>query len=414
MKIEIHKGNWKIEDVKNNSNKLYVFGDNNARMGKGGQAIIRDLPNVIGIRTKKGPSKKAAAYYKDSEFQQNSYNILEDILKIKKEAMDGMTIVFAEGGYGTGLSSLKIKAPKTFEYLCQQLKDHFNFNNETGKMWYKIPGYHEITSGTYINFDNDKKVDILKPTNNSYFKSDFLEKNFNTNFDLIKNVKKVSFSSRFKFKNDQIIIFIFNGVKDYLVCRVIDSYDIDLVMKDYQWYSFEGYDKSFSISGPETLINYKYQTHFQFICTLDTDGKMVFKDDILTTEKKNSSFEHKPTIKKEELEKQDNVKTIYIEDKKQDNKMSDKSVSNQELFEILKRIESRLDNKKKGFRNPFRKKTLEELLTKKLGIFSDLKNIDNTNKYQLMVSDTYYYILFNEGIFRNSVSILLKSDKPMF
>jgi hypothetical protein len=58
-----------------------------------------------------------------------------------------------------------------------------------------------------------------------------------------------------------IIIFTFNGIKDYLVCSVIDSYDVELVRKDYQWYSFEGYDKSFSIAGPETLINYKYQYH---------------------------------------------------------------------------------------------------------------------------------------------------------
>ena len=64
MKIEIFKGDWTINDVKKNPNKLFIFGDNNARLGKGGQAIIRDLPNVMGIRTKKGPSRKAAAYYK--------------------------------------------------------------------------------------------------------------------------------------------------------------------------------------------------------------------------------------------------------------------------------------------------------------------------------------------------------------
>jgi len=445
MKIEIFNGNWTLNDVRNNPNKIFVFGDNNARIGKGGQAIIRDLPNVMGIRTKKGPSTKSAAYYKDSEFEQNSKNILEDILEIKKEAMDGMTIVFSNGGYGTGLSSLKNKAPKTFEYLCQQLKDHFNFNNETGKNWYKVPGYQEITSGTYISFDGDpdKKYFILKPTNNSYFKPEYLEDNLNTNFDLIKNGKKVAFSSNLKFESGQIIIFTFNGIKDYLVCSVIDSYDVELVRKDYQWYSFEGYDKSFSIAGPETLINYKYQTHFQFICTLDTSGKMVFKDDIFTDKKKTSSSEHKPTIKEEELRSLDNVQTIYVDEikedevevvevnieeiqKKQDNNtMSDKTVSNEELLEVLKRIEFKLDNKKKGFKNTFRKRTLEELLTKKFGEFFDLKKIDDT-RYQLRVVgrfdsstsnksiDAYYYVLFNEGIFRNSIDVLLRSNIPMF
>lgn len=407
MKIEIFKGNWTLDDVRNNTNKIFVFGDNNARLGKSGQAIIRDLPNSMGIRTKKGPSNKAAAYYKDSEFDQNYKNILEDILSIKKEAIDGMTIVFSDGGYGTGLAHLKNKSPKTFEYLCRQLKEHFNFDNETGKMWYKVPGHNEITTGTYIDFD--KVPHIIKPTNNSYFKPEYLESKLNTNFDLIKNGKKVAFSSKLKFEAGQILILTFNGIKDYLVCRVIDSYDLELVMKDYQWYSFEGYDKSFSIAGPDT-INSKYQTHFQFICTLDTSGKMVFRDDLF--KKKVSSS--KPTIKEEKVKELENVHTIYTEDKKDNDKMSDKAVSNEELLEVLKRIESKLDSKKKRFKNPFRKKTLEELLVKKIGNFTDLKRIQETNKYQLKFLDIYYYINFNEGIFRNSIEVLIKSDKPMF
>ena len=87
----------------------------------------------MGIRTKKGPSNKNAAFYKDSEYAKNCENILEDILDIKEEALKGSTIVFSGGGYGTGLASLKQKAPKTFEYLCQAMKDHFNFDNEKGK-----------------------------------------------------------------------------------------------------------------------------------------------------------------------------------------------------------------------------------------------------------------------------------------
>ena len=190
MKIEIFNGEWTLEDVKKDSNKIFVFGDNNARIGKGGQAIIRDLPNSIGIRTKKGPSTKPVAYYNDNDFESNTKNILEDILEIKRLAMEGKTIVFSSGGYGTGLASLKQKAPYTFEYLCQQLRDHFNFNNETGKMWYKLPGHDEIVSGSYIDFD---KSSILKPTNNSFFKHEYLEKRLNNNYDLIKNDKKISF-----------------------------------------------------------------------------------------------------------------------------------------------------------------------------------------------------------------------------
>ena len=163
----------------------------------------------------------------------------------------------------------------------------------------------------------------------------------------------------------------------------------------------------------------------------------------LLIKKKTSSSEHKPTIKEEELRSLDNVQTIYVDEikedevevvevnieeiqKKQDNNtMSDKTVSNEELLEVLKRIEFKLDNKKKGFKNTFRKRTLEELLTKKFGEFFDLKKIDDT-RYQLRVVgrfdsstsnksiDAYYYVLFNEGIFRNSIDVLLRSNIPMF
>ena len=75
MKVEIFNGDWNIDDIKSNKNKLYIFGDNNARVGKGGQAIIRDLPNTLGIRTKKGPSNKPVAFLSDNELDINIKNI---------------------------------------------------------------------------------------------------------------------------------------------------------------------------------------------------------------------------------------------------------------------------------------------------------------------------------------------------
>ena len=41
MKIKIFKGNWNIESVKSDKDRIYVFGDNDARVGKGGQVVIR-------------------------------------------------------------------------------------------------------------------------------------------------------------------------------------------------------------------------------------------------------------------------------------------------------------------------------------------------------------------------------------
>lgn len=57
------------------SNKLFVFGDNLRRFGMGGQAIIRNCPNVFGIATKRKPSMHESAFFTDDDLD----SVLEDI-----------------------------------------------------------------------------------------------------------------------------------------------------------------------------------------------------------------------------------------------------------------------------------------------------------------------------------------------
>ena len=275
MKIEIFKNNWSVSDVASNPDKIFVFGDNNARVGRGGQAIIRDLPNSVGIRTKKEPSDKLVAYYKDSEYDQNTKNILSDILEIKSIAIAGSTIVMSKGGYGNGLAKLKEKAPNTFKFLCDSLKEHFNFDNENGNRYYKVPSNSEITTAPYVSIDSSNK-DILTPINNSFFIKKYLSSNINTIYDLFRLYHKVSFTSRNTYNPGQVLILSFNSPSNYIVCRVSCSYPISDI-SDKNWSVFEGFDNSFisSISDRDYI-----QTHVQFICTLDDTGNMIFKDDI--------------------------------------------------------------------------------------------------------------------------------------
>jgi hypothetical protein len=124
-------------DVKANPNKIYVFGDNNQRRGKGGQAIIRDEPNAFGIITKEEPNNTEAAFMDDEFLNSNPFGksnkerIDEDIAKIKT---DGRPVVFPKDGIGTGLAKLKEKAPKTYAYLKQRLREEFGFDNDTGEV----------------------------------------------------------------------------------------------------------------------------------------------------------------------------------------------------------------------------------------------------------------------------------------
>lgn len=358
MKIEVFEKNWTLEDVKNNSEKIFVFGDNNARVGKGGQAIIRDLPNSIGIRTKKGPSNKPAAYYKDEEFEINSKYILEDILKIKHLQLSGKTIVFSSGGYGTGLAALKQKSPMTFHFLVECLRYFFEFDNETGRSWKSVPSFDEINYAKYITITKDNP-DVLVPVNNTFFKSEFLEAGLVTYSQLIRTGKKTAFTSKFKFKTGQILNLNLSEDK-YLVVRVCGSYPISSINQE-QWSLFEGLNTDF-IKNKD--LNW-YQTFFQFVCTLDEKGNMLFKDDLfseITPGDIKSKIVGQPTKIEEEI-------------------------TDGNLQAVKKLLE------KKGLLGEITKMT------------DDLKKI----KYQVRVNDTYYAIEYKKFLLWDSIKILLTS-----
>lgn len=264
--VEIYKGIWDKNKI-NNIDKIFIYGDNDSRFGFGGQAIIRNTPNSFGLRTKKFPGYNPIHYYNDNEYEQNCENILEDILSIKELSLSNK-IVFSEGGYGNGLANLKKNAPKTFEFLCDKLKHYFNFNNETGKRFISIPGHDELSKGIYVSF---LKEDIIKPENNDFFKSEFLNQNLYKTQDLIKSCKKISFTSSEKYNINDIIILMFED-DIYLICRVIDS---NKALLNKQWYSFEGYDNKFIPN-----LDNKFQTNFEYISTLNKNGEMIFKGDI--------------------------------------------------------------------------------------------------------------------------------------
>ncbi len=124
MKVKYFTGFWTCEDVKKNPNYLFVYGDNDEKRGRGGQAIIRGLSNTIGIPTKKAPNNLPESFYTDIEYEKNIKKIdvaIQRIL-IKSEKYDA--IILPEDGFGTGLAKLPLFAPKTLEYLNEQIQNH--------------------------------------------------------------------------------------------------------------------------------------------------------------------------------------------------------------------------------------------------------------------------------------------------
>ena len=378
MKIEIVK-KWAIEDVKKNYNNFFIYEDNHAKIG--GPNSIRELENTLALRTKRGPSNKPAAYLNDSDFLHNCKVLREDILLIRSKLIEGKTVVFLESGYGQE-SKLEQYAPQTFDFLSKMLKRYFNFDNFTGKRWYKIPGYDEMNLGKYIDFSKNN-LSIIQPINNSFFEKRLLENNLVTTYDLLKTQNKTSFLSTQEYKIDEILIFVFEISEEYLVCRVIDCYSISNIDLSL-CYKTEGYNKDFKF-----VSDGLFQIQLEYISTLDSNGNMIYKDEFFSN--KNLPEGEKKIVGEKYTTNND--------------------MKNDEVLEILKDLKNRIEKieNKKFFKNPFRK-SIEKLLSDKKMV-GEIKKLNYPN-YQVKTENEYILVKLNEGLIFNSIEIILTSKTP--
>lgn len=121
--VELFKGFWTRDFVAKQTDKVFLFGDNTVDSRSGyvpssTQAVIRGLPNAIGIVTKRNRGTQEDSYLKDSMFDVFK-NHLDS--QIKKALDSGKTIVIPADGIGTGKAQLSEKAPKIAAYLNQEL-----------------------------------------------------------------------------------------------------------------------------------------------------------------------------------------------------------------------------------------------------------------------------------------------------
>lgn len=102
------------DDLRRNPDVLYVFGDNEARVGLGGQAKeMRGEPNAVGVATLKAPG----VFWSDEDFIRQNKVVNQDFAPIEKALKQGKLIVWPLAGVGTGLSSLDTASPKTFAHI---------------------------------------------------------------------------------------------------------------------------------------------------------------------------------------------------------------------------------------------------------------------------------------------------------
>ena len=104
------------QDLRDNTDKIYVFGDNVQRSGLGGQAKeMRGEPNAIGVVTKWAPSMAARAFFDDTAVCKML--VERDLLLVQQVLDRGRTVVVPTDGIGTGLSRLPKYAPNLDAFI---------------------------------------------------------------------------------------------------------------------------------------------------------------------------------------------------------------------------------------------------------------------------------------------------------
>lgn len=97
---------------------LYVFGDNFAGEGFGGQAAeMRGEPNAVGIPTKRRPARAPDAYLTDDDLPRFKRSAAAAFARLADHLRAGGDIVWPADGIGTGRAELAERAPRVWSAL---------------------------------------------------------------------------------------------------------------------------------------------------------------------------------------------------------------------------------------------------------------------------------------------------------
>lgn len=110
--------------VRAHPNTYFVFGDNMARKGLGGQAkACRGESNAIGIPTKWFPDMGKDAFFCDRDFQNPDVQrrIGAALKEIQDRLDEGRNVVIPADGIGTGLANLPERAPAIYKFIKNAL-----------------------------------------------------------------------------------------------------------------------------------------------------------------------------------------------------------------------------------------------------------------------------------------------------
>lgn len=114
---------WITRDMlRDNPEGIYVFGDNVARKGFGGQAAeMRGEPNAIGVATKRHPSNTPLAFFHPDN-DGDRVALESDLNRVVGYYLKGFQIYAPKAGLGTERARLKEKAPVLFNLIIDTFR----------------------------------------------------------------------------------------------------------------------------------------------------------------------------------------------------------------------------------------------------------------------------------------------------
>ena len=128
-KVQVQEDYYSRAEIEkaNDSSTVYIFGDNtddriNTKyVPKSTQAVIRGLPNTLGIDTKKNRGTDENAYFSDNDLARYEKYLNKVFERIDRFIKEGKTIVLPKDGIGTGKALLQVKAPALYNLLAEKL-----------------------------------------------------------------------------------------------------------------------------------------------------------------------------------------------------------------------------------------------------------------------------------------------------
>lgn len=129
MPVAYYMGWYTPEFAELNPDVTFVFGDNTLRVGKGGQAVIRDCPNAHGIATKRAPDMTRPSFFTDDS-EEDRATVESDLAGLRKLLEEGRNVIIPMSrqtetiSLGLERAQLPSRAPGLYKLICDKVAEY--------------------------------------------------------------------------------------------------------------------------------------------------------------------------------------------------------------------------------------------------------------------------------------------------